>query len=182
MQSCKSDLLLVALLIMTHPLHLVHCIKVKACIARFTITLIARDSGHQHQVHESDVRQGTWLGEEWQEPIPKLHIVCLHPDNLAKGILIELKCLKQQFLTCVAAPSMTHVSTLQHCWPRTPPPIFKTPPPIFEIFTLIFPPSHFHAHLHPSLLDPLGFLGSSHLDHLGNLPPICSILTFIPPI
>ena len=37
MQSCKSDLLLVALLIMTHPLHLVHCIKVKACIARFTL-------------------------------------------------------------------------------------------------------------------------------------------------
>ena len=82
----------------------------------------------------------------------------------------------------MAAPSITHVSTLQHCWPRTPPPIFKTPPPIFEIFTLIFPPSHFHAHLHPSLLDPLGFLGSSHLDHLGNLPPICSILTFTPPI
>ena len=51
MQSCKSDLLLVALLIMTHPLHLVHCIKVKACIARFTITLI----GYQHdQVHQSD--------------------------------------------------------------------------------------------------------------------------------
>ena len=37
MQSCKSGLLLVALLIMTHPLHLVHCIKVKACIARFTL-------------------------------------------------------------------------------------------------------------------------------------------------
>ena len=40
MQSCKSGLLLVALLIMTHPLHLVHCIKVKACIARFTIMTI----------------------------------------------------------------------------------------------------------------------------------------------
>ena len=44
MQSCKSGLLVVALLIMTHPMQLVHCIKVKACLARFTIltTLIAR--------------------------------------------------------------------------------------------------------------------------------------------
>ena len=49
-----------------------------------------KSQGHQHQVHESDVRQGTWLGEEGQEPIPKLHIMCLHFDNP-----IELKSKKK---------------------------------------------------------------------------------------
>lgn len=93
---------------------------------------------------------------------PKTIYCVLAPWSFCKG---NPDWVKKQFLTCVAAPSITHVSTLQHCWPRTP-----GPPPIFEIFTLIFPPSHFHAHLHPSLLDPLGFLGSSHLDHLGSLP------------